>query len=147
MIQEILNHQQIEQKINRLAHQIIENTFDEAVIYIGGISGNGLKLAELLRTVLLVHTTQQIIPFHITMNKEEPVNHPITLSIPADHTKDACIILVDDVLNSGKTMQEIKSLNANENIFSAPTTARAIQIFNTVSNRVKSLDQSFYKLF
>lgn len=105
MIQEILNHQQIEQKINRLAHQIIENTFDEAVIYIGGISGNGLKLAELLRTVLLVHTTQQIIPFHITMNKEEPVNHPITLSIPADHTKDACIILVDDVLNSGKTMQ------------------------------------------
>lgn len=51
------------------------------------------------------------------------------------------------LLNSGKTMQGIKTLNANENIFSAPTTARAIQIFNTVSNRVKSLDQSFYKLF
>jgi hypothetical protein len=51
------------------------------------------------------------------------------------------------LLNSGKTLQEIKGLNANENIFSAPTTARAIQIFNTVSNRVKSLDQSFYKLF
>lgn len=51
------------------------------------------------------------------------------------------------LLNSGKTMQDIKDLNINENIFSAPTAARAIQIFNTVSNRVKSLDHSFYKLF
>lgn len=51
------------------------------------------------------------------------------------------------LLNSGKTMEEIKALNINENIFAAPTAARAIQIFNTVSNRVKSLDESFYKLF
>lgn len=51
------------------------------------------------------------------------------------------------LLNSGKTMEEIKALNIKENIFAAPTAARAIQIYNTVSNRVKSLDQSFYKLF
>ena len=51
------------------------------------------------------------------------------------------------LLNSGKTMEEIKALNINENIFAAPTTARAIQIFNAVANRVKSLDESFYKLF
>ncbi len=51
------------------------------------------------------------------------------------------------LLISGKTIDEIKDLNIKQNIFSAPTTARAIQIFNTVSNRVKSLDQNFYKLF
>jgi hypothetical protein len=51
------------------------------------------------------------------------------------------------LLNSGKTLSEIKSLNVKENIFSAPTEARAIQIFNTVSTRVKALDQSFYTLF
>ena len=51
------------------------------------------------------------------------------------------------LLNSGKTMEDIKALNINENIFAAPTTARAIQIFNAVANRVKSLDESFYKLF
>lgn len=51
------------------------------------------------------------------------------------------------LLNSGKTLAEIKTLNMDENIFSAPTQARAIQIFNTVSTRVKSLDQSFYQLF
>jgi hypothetical protein len=51
------------------------------------------------------------------------------------------------LLNSGKTMDEIKTMNIEENIFSAPTTARAIQIFNTVSTRVKNLDESFFKLF
>lgn len=54
---------------------------------------------------------------------------------------------VINLLNSGKTLSEIKSLNIKENIFSAPTQARAIQIFNSVSNRIKGLDPSFYILF
>lgn len=51
------------------------------------------------------------------------------------------------LLNSGKTLLEIKKMNLEENIFSASTQARAILTFNTVSTRVKSLDQSFYTLF
>lgn len=51
------------------------------------------------------------------------------------------------LLNSGKTLPEIKSMNLKENIFSASTEARAIQIFNTVSTRVKALDKGFYDLF
>ena len=51
------------------------------------------------------------------------------------------------LLNSGKTFSEIKTMNLEENIFSAPTQARAIQIFNTVSTRVRSLDKSFYTVF
>jgi len=51
------------------------------------------------------------------------------------------------LINSGKSLEEIKNRNLKENLFSAPTQARAIQIFNTVSTRVKSVDQSLYKLF
>lgn len=47
----------------------------------------------------------------------------------------------------GETWEEIKQLNENENIFGAPTKLRATQIFNTVSARVKSLDDSFYPIF
>jgi len=47
----------------------------------------------------------------------------------------------------GKTWEEIKRLNEEENIFGAPTTLRATQIFNTVSARVKSMDDSFYPVF
>ncbi|WP_405082298.1 DUF1819 family protein [Paenibacillus chitinolyticus] len=54
---------------------------------------------------------------------------------------------VINLINQGKTLKEIKVLNLEENLFAAPTQDRAIQIFNTVSNRVKSLDQSFYSLF
>lgn len=54
---------------------------------------------------------------------------------------------VIQLLNSGKTLSEIKEMNLAENIFSAATQARGIQIFNTVSTRAKSIDESFYKLF
>ena len=47
----------------------------------------------------------------------------------------------------GRTWEEIKCLNEKENIFCAPTTLRATQIFNTVSARVNSLDDSFYPVF
>ena len=48
---------------------------------------------------------------------------------------------------AGKSWEEIKQLSENENIFRAPTRLRATQIFNTVSARVKSLDDSFYPIF
>ena len=54
---------------------------------------------------------------------------------------------VVEILSNGKTLPEIKQMNIQENIFSAPTQARAIQIFNTVSTRVKGLDSSFYAVF
>ena len=47
----------------------------------------------------------------------------------------------------GKSWDEIERLNANENIFGAPTALRANQIWTTVSRRVKSLDDSFYPVF
>jgi len=105
MNQEILNHLQIEQKINRLAHQILENTFDETTIYVGGINGNGMLLAQLLTAVLKQNSSQEIISYEILMNKEKPLEQAIELSISAASIQDACVILVDDVLNSGKTMQ------------------------------------------
>ena len=54
---------------------------------------------------------------------------------------------VIELLNSGKSLAESKQMNITENIFGAPTQARAIQIFNTVSTRVQGLDSSFYALF
>ena len=49
--------------------------------------------------------------------------------------------------SEGKSWEEIKRLSEEENIFGAPTVPRAVQIFNTVSARVKSLDDSFYAVF
>lgn len=54
---------------------------------------------------------------------------------------------VVQLLSEGKTLDEIKKLNQEENIFGAPTVMRATQIFNTVSARIKMLDESFYSVF
>lgn len=54
---------------------------------------------------------------------------------------------VVQLLSEEKTLDEIKKLNQEENIFGAPTVMRATQIFNTVSARIKMLDESFYPVF
>lgn len=54
---------------------------------------------------------------------------------------------VIQLLNAGKSMDEIKTLCIEENIFGAPTTARSLQMYITVSARIESLDECFYKVF
>ena len=47
----------------------------------------------------------------------------------------------------GKSLDDIKQMNLDENIFSVATPKRASEIFNAVSTRIKSLDPSFYSVF
>ncbi|MEY3199767.1 MAG: hypothetical protein RL679_193 [Bacteroidota bacterium] len=101
----ILSHKEIEQKITRLGHQLLENCFEEPVVFLGGICGNGIRLAREIQKIMQSNSDQQIEVFEISVDKEEPWKKPITLSIEEDRLKNAYIILVDDVLNSGKTMQ------------------------------------------
>ena len=104
-MQEILSHLQIEQKINRLAHQLLENCFEEKEIFIGGIHGNGYILAERMARIIEDNSKVKIHLFEIKINKEEPWSESITLSMDKEKMKNGFIVLVDDVLNSGKTMQ------------------------------------------
>ena len=104
-MQEILSSQQIEQKIHRLAHQLLENCFEEKEIYIGGIHGNGYVLAQRLTQILSQASDLDVHLFEIRINKDEPWSEDIKLSMEPKEMKNGFIVLVDDVLNSGKTMQ------------------------------------------
>ncbi|MEN9742370.1 MAG: hypothetical protein RLZZ65_175 [Bacteroidota bacterium] len=104
-MQQILDHQQIQQKIIRLGHQLLETTFDQQEIFIGGITGNGFLLAQQLTQILQDNSQMQVHCFEIQLNKDEPWSEPIALNIDQKQLKNAYIILVDDVINSGKTMQ------------------------------------------
>lgn len=105
MRQEILSDIQIEQKINRLAHQIIENCFEEKTLFIAGITGNGYKLAEKLTNIINEHGLISCTLAEVKINKDEPWSDVISVSNGIDQMKHAVIVLVDDVVNSGKTMQ------------------------------------------
>ncbi|HLU87852.1 MAG TPA: phosphoribosyltransferase family protein [Taishania sp.] len=105
MKQVILSHTQIEQKINRLAFQLMENTFEIETVYIGGITGNGIILAEKLKKIIEANTNQKVELFEIILDKDTPLSTPIQLTIEPERLNGQTVILVDDVLNSGKTMQ------------------------------------------
>lgn len=104
-MQIILNHQQIEQKIIRIGHQLMENCFEEERIFIGGIAGNGSIIAHKLAQIIRENSKIEVICFDIIVNKDEPWCEAIQLSIDEKELKKGFIILVDDVINSGKTMQ------------------------------------------
>jgi len=104
-MQVFLNHVQIQQKIIRLGHQLLENCFEEQKIFIGGIAGNGYKLAQRFAEIISQNSAIEVVCFEIRVNKEEPWGEPIQLSINKELIKKGYIVLVDDVINSGKTMQ------------------------------------------
>ena len=104
-MQEILSNTQIEQKVNRLAHQLHENCFEEKEIFLGGIKGNGFIIAQQICKVLEEYSEIKINLFEIKINKKKPWDEPITLTTPKEEMENGYIVLVDDVLNSGKTVQ------------------------------------------
>lgn len=101
----ILSEKQINQKLDRIAYEILEETFDESEIHLVGIHGNGEKLTIMLHERLKEITDQKILRISIAVNKKEPLKTPIKLSEEPDTLENGVLILIDDVINSGKTMQ------------------------------------------
>lgn len=101
----VLSHTQIEQKVNRIAHQILENHFEESTIYLAGIEGQGATIAEKLLKVLQANSEQNFVYFKLSLNKEYPFDHQVESTLDMKEITDKCVILIDDVVNSGKTMQ------------------------------------------
>lgn len=99
----ILHKNQIDQKINRIAYQILEDNLEEKEIVLAGIWDRGYKIALRLRNVL-----KEIAPFKVLMLRVdlEKENSRLVANTDLDENawKNKVIILVDDVLNSGKTL-------------------------------------------
>ena len=100
----ILNSKQIEQKINRIAYEIYENNYDEKEIVVAGISDNGYLLAKRIADVLQKISSIKTKLIEIKVDKEDPIASEIKISLTDKELKNKVIILVDDVLNSGKTL-------------------------------------------
>ena len=104
-MQEILSNTEINQKINRLGHQLLENCFEEKEIFIGGIIGNGAELASRIADIVRDNSDLKVNLFEVQLNKSKPWSDTITLTANKQSMENGFIVLVDDVLNSGKTMQ------------------------------------------
>ncbi len=101
---QVLNKVQVAQKIDRIAYQVYENNHTEKEIIIAGIAGNGQNLAEKLAKAVEKISPLKVVLVTITINKEKPAENPIEISISKKETENKVVVVVDDVLNSGKTL-------------------------------------------
>lgn len=99
----ILNHQEIEFKIKRIAYQIYETFIDEEEIVIAGIHGNGSVFAQKITDALQKIAAIRVISCDVFVDKKNP-SGTITTSISKNDYQNKGLILVDDVLNSGTTL-------------------------------------------
>jgi pyrimidine operon attenuation protein/uracil phosphoribosyltransferase len=98
----ILSSQQITQKIDRMAWEIFENNSAETELVVVGIRSNGFLLAKRIAEVLSQISTIQVRLIELAINKQNPIEQKIEL--PINELQGRVIIVVDDVLNSGKTL-------------------------------------------
>lgn len=100
---EVLNHQQIKKKITRMAYEIYERNLNSKAVVFAGISGMGKTLANLLATELKEISPLTIEQTEVLLDKEHVASDDVQLSNEID-LQGKTLILVDDVLNTGKTL-------------------------------------------
>lgn len=98
---QLLDAQQIELKLNRLAVEIYENNMQEEELLFVGIEGRGVDMAKILRKKIEKICDIPIHLYTLVIDKESPVDSHINESM---NYNGKSIILIDDVANSGKTL-------------------------------------------
>lgn len=107
---QILTLTQVEQKIRRMTFQVYENNFEEKEIVLIGINGGGYILAKQLKKNLENLTELSPTLFQIDVDKQNPSHSNISFEGKTEDLTHKVVILVDDVLNTGRTL--IYSLNS-----------------------------------
>jgi pyrimidine operon attenuation protein / uracil phosphoribosyltransferase len=99
----ILSHEEIQQKITRMAWQILENNYNAETLVVIGIEKKGTIVSKLLGERLKEISKLKLELGSIFVDKENPTLESISLNcaIPLENCH---VVLVDDVLNSGKTL-------------------------------------------
>jgi pyrimidine operon attenuation protein/uracil phosphoribosyltransferase len=100
----ILNNKQVAQRLNRLAWQVYEQCSDEKGIILAGIGKNGFALAQRIGKIVESISPLEIRITRIELNKDQPLEHPISIEVNAQECLGKTILVVDDVSNSGKTL-------------------------------------------
>ncbi|MGC6469797.1 MAG: phosphoribosyltransferase family protein [Flavobacteriales bacterium] len=99
----ILNAQQIDKKIRRMAWEIYENNHSESDVVIAGIFPQGAILSQRLSSILKEISSLNIELIEVRLDKDEPLSSPIEVN-QHENFNSKVVILVDDVLKSGKTL-------------------------------------------
>ena len=100
----IMDPQRVEHKPQRMARQIHEKHFGEEEVLIIGVREDGERIAERLRSILEGMGSLGIASASMKIDKRSPLDRDPEISIDQHEMDGRCLIMVDDVVNSGKTL-------------------------------------------
>lgn len=101
---QILDKEQILQKIRRIAYHIHENHYLEQELVLAGIQDSGFALAELIAAELEKISSFAMTKISLQVDKEAHIQPSVMISPALPNLTNKVVILVDDVLNSGRTL-------------------------------------------
>lgn len=97
----ILDKEQIDSKLQRMAYEVWEHNSNETAVTLIGVETTGMTVAQNLANRIRKISPLQVDVLSVKMNKRKPLADKIV--IDADLTGKS-VVLVDDVSNSGKTL-------------------------------------------
>jgi len=99
----VLDHIKILQKLRRIAYQLYEFNYQEETLTFVAVEKKGVFLAERIIPILREISGFKINLVTLIIDKENPKQDP-TWNGDASVLNGKSVILVDDVLNSGRTL-------------------------------------------
>lgn len=113
----ILKREQVAQKLKRMAFEILEYNLQEKVVVLAGIYDKGYDIAIVLKKEMsAIAPDIEVKLVKIEIDKENPIASDIRLNCSPKDLENKCVVLVDDVLNSGRTMAYSMSVLLDANI-------------------------------
>lgn len=101
----IIEERTVRHIIKRFAYEIYENNFTEKEIVLVGILGNGYEMAQfLLKELEGIAPKLKVTLVKLDVDKDHPIHSEVKLDHPESALTGKSVLLVDDVLNSGRTM-------------------------------------------
>jgi pyrimidine operon attenuation protein / uracil phosphoribosyltransferase len=100
----VLDAFQINQKIKRIACEIYENNFKEKLLVLAGIDGQGYVFAKTLAKEIKSIAPMELSVIKVSVDKLAETQSEVQLDVKPIEYKKKVVILVDDVLNSGRTL-------------------------------------------
>jgi len=97
----ILDQEVATKKLQRMAYEILEDNIDEGNIILAGIPENGTLIAKNIQKIISQISSLKTELISISLDKRLP--KVVTLSKDLDFNNKV-VIIVDDVVNSGKTL-------------------------------------------
>ena len=99
----IMDQKHIQKTIKRISYQIYETNSEENELVLAGIKENGLELATRIQKELKKISDLDVVLIEIKMDKKNP-RDKISISQSISFCENKSVVVVDDVLNTGRTL-------------------------------------------